>query len=220
LVARIQTQPPAALPTVATETGRALEVIIHRCLEKERSFRFSSVAELAAAFAPFAPIPARVSIERIAGILHAPVSAEFQSAFDETVLALEQPTSAAPGRRRSFVIALGAFAFATLAVVLFARALNDHDAPHASASAGGLPEAPANSETPQIHAEPREAAVPPLASSSVPAPRVIRAEPSSAGAQRGSLRTAKPSPSASAAPAAAIPSREPAPPIDPFEDRK
>lgn len=221
LVARIQTQPPAALPNVATETDRALEVIIHRCLEKERSFRFASVAELAAAFSPFAPTSARVSIERIAGILRAPVSTEFQSAFDETVLALEQPTPAAPSRHRPFVIALGALAVSALAVVLFARASSDHDAQHASASAGVLPEVPASTETAQLHTEPAwDVALPPLASTSAPAPRVTRAAPSSAMPVRSSLRTAKPSPSVSAAPAAAIPSREPAPPIDPFEDRK
>ena len=48
-----------------------LEEVVRRALQREPNDRYPNVAELAAALAPFAPIHARISADRIARMLHA-----------------------------------------------------------------------------------------------------------------------------------------------------
>jgi serine/threonine-protein kinase len=55
LVLRIMRAPPPPLRQVIPDAPAALEAVLLRCLDKERSARFASVAELTAALAPFAP---------------------------------------------------------------------------------------------------------------------------------------------------------------------
>jgi serine/threonine-protein kinase len=60
--------PTPSIRTLLPDIPDGLEAVINRCLEKNRENRFSNVAELAIALAPFAPRRARGSIERIQGI--------------------------------------------------------------------------------------------------------------------------------------------------------
>jgi serine/threonine-protein kinase len=66
-------QAPVAsvLPTLPAELAQALDSLIGRCLEKDRERRFATVTDFARALAPLAPPRARVSLERIAGVLPA-----------------------------------------------------------------------------------------------------------------------------------------------------
>jgi len=67
LCAAIMTEAPPPLRTVAPRVPEALERIVLRCLEKDPARRFASIADLAAALAPFASHPAAAAYaERIA----------------------------------------------------------------------------------------------------------------------------------------------------------
>ena len=65
LGARIALGAPTPLRAHFPEAPVALEAVVARCLEKDLAARFQSVAELAAALAPFASERARASIGRI-----------------------------------------------------------------------------------------------------------------------------------------------------------
>ena len=58
-----------------------------QCLEKDRTLRYRNVSELAVALLPYGPARARLSVERIAGILHA------EGLSDESSGALSSPRS-------------------------------------------------------------------------------------------------------------------------------
>jgi serine/threonine protein kinase len=60
---------PVALARLNAEIPRAIDDIVSRCLEKTPERRFTSVAELASALAPFGTPDARSSAESIARIL-------------------------------------------------------------------------------------------------------------------------------------------------------
>ncbi len=64
-------QPPVASvrPELRADLAQALDSLIGRCLEKDRERRFATVTDFARALAPLAPSRARVSLERIAGVL-------------------------------------------------------------------------------------------------------------------------------------------------------
>jgi serine/threonine protein kinase len=58
----VTTRPPLPIRRVRPDTPPVLERVILRCLEKDRSRRFSNVAELASALAPFASARAPVDV--------------------------------------------------------------------------------------------------------------------------------------------------------------
>jgi serine/threonine-protein kinase len=69
---KVATMPAPHLPDLRDQGGKSLRVLdatIQRCLEKEPSARFQSVAEIARALAPIAPEDARVSVQRIERML-------------------------------------------------------------------------------------------------------------------------------------------------------
>ena len=65
LCARILQEPPAPLRMTRPDVGAELENVILRCLQKDRSHRYASVADFAVGLAPFAPPHAHASIDRI-----------------------------------------------------------------------------------------------------------------------------------------------------------
>ena len=69
LVTRILTEPPPPLRDMRPDVPGALEAVILRCLEKDRSRRFESVGELAGALQSFASRRGRLSLERISGVM-------------------------------------------------------------------------------------------------------------------------------------------------------
>jgi eukaryotic-like serine/threonine-protein kinase len=69
LVTRILTVRPAPLRSKRPEVPAALEAVVLRCLEKDRTRRFESVGELAGVLQPFGPRRARLSLERISGVM-------------------------------------------------------------------------------------------------------------------------------------------------------
>jgi serine/threonine-protein kinase len=61
--------PPSPMRLSRPEIPVELEVVILKCLEKDRHDRYSNVAELAAALSAFAPRRARPSVERISRVI-------------------------------------------------------------------------------------------------------------------------------------------------------
>jgi serine/threonine protein kinase len=71
LVADILEAPHRRLGAYRPDAPPALEQVVDRCLEKDRTKRFQNVAELAVALLPFAPKRARVTAERTTSIARA-----------------------------------------------------------------------------------------------------------------------------------------------------
>jgi serine/threonine-protein kinase len=65
LCAHVMTDPPAPLARLRRDVPVALEAVVLRCLEKDRSRRYRSVAELARALEPFGSGAAQASAARI-----------------------------------------------------------------------------------------------------------------------------------------------------------
>jgi serine/threonine-protein kinase len=65
LALQIALEEPAPLGEYRPDVPPGLIAVIERCLAKERDARYSSIGQLAAALAPFAPERARTSLERI-----------------------------------------------------------------------------------------------------------------------------------------------------------
>lgn len=69
LLANILQEPPRNLCELRPDVPPELWAVIYKCLEKRPDDRFSNVAELAAALAPFGPPTAHRSVDRVRGIL-------------------------------------------------------------------------------------------------------------------------------------------------------
>ena len=95
---RIATEPPPPLRSRRPDAPDGIEAVILKCLEKDRTRRYSNVAELAVALAPFGPKRARGSVERIAGIIQS-------AGLSASALGLppsSDPTSPAPATQASW----------------------------------------------------------------------------------------------------------------------
>jgi serine/threonine protein kinase len=83
LVLKIVTAPPPTLHGTHAGIPPGLDPVIQKCLEKKRDQRYQNVSEFANALLPFGPPQARLSVDRIAGIMQgagAPPRGLFQSA--------------------------------------------------------------------------------------------------------------------------------------------
>jgi eukaryotic-like serine/threonine-protein kinase len=69
LVIVIANDPPPSLGVIRPGLPPALEAIVNRCLEKDRTRRFENVGELAVALEELGPKSGRVSVERVLGTL-------------------------------------------------------------------------------------------------------------------------------------------------------
>jgi serine/threonine-protein kinase len=70
LAIQIATEPTPRLRAFRPDAPAALEPVVARCLEKDRSSRFQSVGELAVALASLGSSQAQASVDRILGTLH------------------------------------------------------------------------------------------------------------------------------------------------------
>ena len=64
-------RPPPPLSQLRPDAPAGLESVVHRCLQGERERRYATVADFATALTPFATARARLSIERIVGVMEA-----------------------------------------------------------------------------------------------------------------------------------------------------
>ncbi|HTA92424.1 MAG TPA: serine/threonine-protein kinase [Polyangiaceae bacterium] len=79
LCGMLATKDPPRLSSLRPDAPAKLDAVILRCLEKDRAKRFTTIAELAEALAPFGTRRARRSIERISGVLRAPRVVELRT---------------------------------------------------------------------------------------------------------------------------------------------
>jgi serine/threonine-protein kinase len=80
LCGMILQDPPRPLRELRPDVPDGLQWVVLRCLEKNRDARFTSIAELAAALAPFGPPGAQRSADRIARVLGGVVSGAYSPA--------------------------------------------------------------------------------------------------------------------------------------------
>jgi serine/threonine-protein kinase len=69
LAIKVAIEPAVGLRTIRADVPVGLEQVVATCLEKDRTARFQTVAELATALLPFAPEQSRLSVERVVGTL-------------------------------------------------------------------------------------------------------------------------------------------------------
>jgi serine/threonine-protein kinase len=69
IFARVSTMPPAAVRDHRPDVPLDLETVILKCLEKDRTLRYSNVAELARALGKFASKRAKPSVDRISRVI-------------------------------------------------------------------------------------------------------------------------------------------------------
>jgi serine/threonine-protein kinase len=92
-------EPPPTLRSVRPGLPAALDEVCLRCLEKDPARRYQTVAELAAALAPFGPSHAGVSAERASRVLGSPSSrASLPAPVGVAFAATEPPSATAAGR--------------------------------------------------------------------------------------------------------------------------
>jgi len=85
LCVMILQQAPPSLRALRPDAPEGLERAIVRCLAKERTRRFATVAEFAHALAPFAPRRARLSIERVSRVIEGAGLGGSQPNLDEAM---------------------------------------------------------------------------------------------------------------------------------------
>jgi serine/threonine-protein kinase len=85
LCVMILQQAPPSLRALRPDAPEGLERVILRCLEKDRTRRFATVAELAHALAPYAPRRARLSIERVSRVIESAGLGGSQPNLDESM---------------------------------------------------------------------------------------------------------------------------------------
>jgi serine/threonine-protein kinase len=166
---KIASEPPPPLRMVVPDAPPLLEAVISKCLERDRARRYEDVAELALALRDFAPKRARVSVERILGILHRPVEPSMPPpppgiAHDPTVIATMAPygrtTTGWEPRGRKRTAALGVAA--ALAAVLGFAILHRGGLPRAGARASAALQAGVAPIPTELNPSPSEVNLPPI----------------------------------------------------------
>ena len=104
LCTSILTLPPASLTKIRSSLPEGLEVVVGRCLEKERENRFQNVAELAQELRPFATPAGRDSVDHIVRIVRdggEPVRPTTPPPGDVTSRAIREAMTLAPSEGRT-----------------------------------------------------------------------------------------------------------------------
>jgi serine/threonine-protein kinase len=131
---KVASRPPPPLREFRPDAPEGLQVVVSRCLEKDRERRYRNVAELATDLLPFAPKRAKASVERITDIIQAsglsasalslPPSSEptSQPRATETLAPFGGTAAGTRGSKRtvvSVVIATGTLAIAAVVSLAF-----------------------------------------------------------------------------------------------------
>ena len=147
LVLMVNMETPRSIATIRNDVPPELEAAVLRCLEKKPENRFANVAELAWALAPFAPVHAQVSADRVGRTLEAvglasagqrssrPTgSGGIQPLATSSITALASSAGAAePPPRKRLVPILGAAAAIVVGAVAAFVVMQKHSEPPAAA---------------------------------------------------------------------------------------
>jgi tRNA A-37 threonylcarbamoyl transferase component Bud32 len=230
LVLKVVSAPPAPLREQRPDVPAELELIIGRCLEKDRNQRYASVGDLAASLMPYGSRRARMSVEKISGILQgagistSPLVGSVRPG--QPVPALQAGTQSnfghtngGGGRARVWLIVGAVLALGVLALVAFALRPQHAEAPKLSAAealqhpppvvaplvTAELPRAPSVAPAPPIAERPVASATNAPAASAAASARRAVASLKAVGAPQRATATNKPSEKPSAAAPAATP---------------
>jgi hypothetical protein len=230
VLAMIAADPPPPLRTVRPDLSPAIEALVLRCLNKDRTQRFQNVAELAYALAPFAGPEAHAHVDRISKVLGRPALASSQNlAQSSPAMSGGVQTAGAwghtqPGEAKSkkplVYLGVGAILIAGAAAgaLLFRPAADETSASASAAPLGTAAAAPAVPAATDPSPPPPEPVVTPAAPivepSAAPLPEAAPAP--TARAQRNTRTSRNTRSSSPAAPTAVVvaPTRE-APPSSP-----
>jgi serine/threonine-protein kinase len=177
LAYQIISQQPPPLRDKRADASLELERVILKCLEKDRAQRFQSVAELATALVQLAPARAKVSVERIFGILHAAGMAEAYHAPSlpgagsaEVAALIASPWARTTGRSRGLttvLIVVGIIAAAVTALFVSRQSKEPDRAPLTvlaqpravppTEAPKGMPPQPSRASTPRAENPPAAA---------------------------------------------------------------
>jgi serine/threonine-protein kinase len=245
VLAAVVSDPPPSVREVRPEVSEGLQAVIFKCLEKDVSRRYQSVAELAEALRPHAPAHCAASISRIIGVIRAakprystPSGGDLLPNDNDdvpTLLAANGAASRTPHRtstewgnsgliesrarsRRRVAIALAALV--TVPVLVFGAFLLRR-APSTPVVEPAASSAPASAEAP-VPSQPPSVVLP-----AAPVPAVASAAPPDAGlapAAGGSVRSSVAPPVVSKprkpAPAKIERRTQPAATVDPLDGRR
>jgi serine/threonine-protein kinase len=242
LCAMILQQQAEPLRNHRPDAPEGLQVVIARCLEKDRNRRYANVAELANALAPFAPRRARHSVERISRVVQAS-GLRVSTHHDEPLPSSNVPASTASpwtatgsakkGAGLRIALVLGALVLAGGAAAAIALVKGGaspepvatapaDDKPDLKAAAAAPAPAPPTAEvTPPVTPAPvaantaPAAPVAPAPTAKPPATQKKASQPTSAKA-----KTATPAPAPTAAVPPAPTAKPPAKKSDLYGDRK
>ncbi len=211
-ISRVLTHIPPPVRRARGDVPEALEQVIDRCLQRDRSLRYANVGELALALAPFATAESHASVRRITALLNDGLLGGPSHVDEPTQVAGPQAAAAAQGPKdepsigtqrafsqnaepkpRRFKLALGLVAALASVLVIAFFALR-HGRPSAAApiaSAAAVPSAAAATAAQAPSASPAQ---------SEPAPSAHAA--ASAAPAASASAAAAPTASASAAPGA------------------
>ena len=248
LCAMILQQSPPPLRSIRAEVPEGLAQVIARCMEKDRTQRYTTVADLAQALLPFAPRRARASVERISrviggdGYVHtgaAPLSEAPAASVGPTQASWGHTSTNKSGSARAFLVAGGVLVLLTggagalklMHPSAAPASANSASNPVVAAAAVDLaPSRPAVAPAPSPADEMTNAPALPVPSVPVPVPALAPRKLSALPAHPGKA-SAPAQPVATPAPVPAPPKPSPAPtptpapakassPSDILDDRK
>ena len=245
---KIAIEPPPSLRTKRPEISALLEAIVLKCLEKERDNRFRTLGDFAVSLAELAPQRARLSIDRVVGVINAvgvpesvlphgiaPTGAKVITGSSstgsrvttgassaETVSTFGTTATQGRGRKRMVVVVGVAGVLGAGALALsFLRPPASGD-PASAATA--VPPVEVTAPPPaKVEPAPAPVVAPAPIAEPAPAPKVEAAPPPSATVARVRPRPSKPGPQKQpsvAAPAAPAPAPAPAPATNLLDNRK
>jgi eukaryotic-like serine/threonine-protein kinase len=230
LVVGIMSSPPPPLRNKRPEAPRGLELVILKCLDKDRGKRYQTIGDLAVALLEFAPKRSKISVERITGVMR-------EAGLSSSTLAVpsssnsEGPESTGSkaswgrtdtgipmsGSKKPIFIGLGAVVVALLVAGVVVQMRQggpspidsaSSASPGTSATATAEPAQSAAPPSPTPEPEPAVSAAPPIPSSDTPKDRpLVAPRPAVPATTPG-----KPGKPARPAPSAGRPSSSPAQP--------
>jgi serine/threonine-protein kinase len=218
MVAGILQKPNEPMAATRVDVPPALQAVVDRCLQKERENRFSNIADLARALAPFGPTSGRLSVERIEHVLGVvgagggkatiSIPAPPQPTDALTLLPTTSHAAIRTDRRLLFFPLVAAIVGAAVVVLAF-RHHHSTTAPGGQTSAPsvlGAPAQPPSAESaPVVELTPLPPAAPVAGGAPSPAPSDAAAAlpttpPWAAGKPAPRPTAARPAPSATSSP--------------------